>query len=237
MNWIPVLSTLVTFVFAALVFNRYRYKKGAHLLFWGIGLIWYGIGTLTEVLLSIGFNPWVLKVWYFSGAMMTAAWLGQGTVYLLVRKPGVARGLAIGLVIISVLAAVLVFAAPISQLAAVYDTNLPASEQYKEILVRSGLITILTILLNIYGTITLVGGALYSAYLFWRKKILFHRVIGNILIAIGALFPAIAGSLVKAGSIDLLYFSELIGSVIMFIGFVQATSPAKSFEKKTVSAD
>jgi len=44
--------------------------------------------------------------------------------------------------------------------------------------------------LNIYGTLALVGGAIYSAYIFWRKRVLFHRMIGNILIAAGALAPA-----------------------------------------------
>jgi len=89
--------------------------------------------------------------------------------------------------------------------------------------VRSTPITILTILLNIYGTLALVGGAIYSAYLFFRKRVLINRVIGNILIAAGALFPAMAGSFVGAGIVDMLYLSELIGVVLMYIGFLQAT--------------
>jgi hypothetical protein len=86
------------------------------------------------------------------------------------------------------------------------------------------LIILLTILLNIYGTLTLVGGAIYSAYLFWRKKILINRMFGNILIALGALSPAMGGSLLRAGLTDMLYTSELIGAILMFIGFLMATS-------------
>src|SRR5574341_268124 len=86
MHYIPILSTLVTFAFAAAVLNRYRYKKGPHLLLWGIGLILYGLGTLSEVIMGFTFNALVLKVWYLSGAMLTAAWLGQGTIFLLVRR-------------------------------------------------------------------------------------------------------------------------------------------------------
>ena len=48
----------------------------------------------------------------------------------------------------------------------------------------------LTPIFNLYGTVTLVGGALYSAWIFWRKRVLLHRTIGNILIAVGALLPA-----------------------------------------------
>ena len=71
---------------------------------------------------------------------------------------------------------------------------------------------------------TLVGGAIYSAFLFWRKKILANRMFGNILIAAGALSPAVGGSLLKAGLADMLYLSEFIGAILMYIGFVMATS-------------
>ena len=78
--------------------------------------------------------------------------------------------------------------------------------------------------MNIYGTIALVGGALYSAYLFWRKSILFNRMLGNLLIAAGALMPAMAGSFLRLGLTDWLYVSEFIGVVLMYAGFALATS-------------
>lgn len=234
---IPTLSTLVSFVFAASVLNRYRYKQGKHLLYWGIGLVFYGLGTLSEVISAFTFNPLVLKIWYLTGAMLTAAWLGQGTIFLLVRKRGVADALATALIVVSLLSFVLVMFAPVNaQSAATYDVSRALSEQYKEILVRNGLVTLLTISLNIYGTIGLVGGAIYSAYLFWRKKVLLNRVVGNILIAAGALMPAMAGSFVKAGLVDWLYASELIGVVLMYAGFLQATSTRPVVDKTAVAA-
>ncbi len=224
MHYLPFLSTLVTFAFAAAVFTRYLKRRGKHLLLWTIGLAFYGIGTLAEVILGFTFNGLVLKLWYLSGAMLTAAWLGQGTVHLLVRKRGVAPVMTGILLALSLLAAALVLVAPISSPAATYQLSDPISSQYKGFLARSGLTIALTILLNIYGTLTLVGGAVYSAVLFWRKRILVNRMIGNILIAVGAMAPAMAGSFVKMGLPDLLYLSELIGVVIMYIGFLQATA-------------
>ena len=223
MLFIPVLSTIVTFIFAASVLNRYNRRKGNHLLLWGIGLIFFGLGTLSEVVLSITFSELMLKIWYISGAMMTAAWLGQGTVWLLIRRPKVAAISTYILAAVSLLAIILVASAPLTEAAALYNTARPISDQYKEILTRNSPIIILTILLNIYGTITLVGGAIYSAYLFWRKRVLLNRVIGNILIAAGAMFPAIAGSFIGAGMIDWLYISELLGVILMYFGFLQAT--------------
>lgn len=222
MKFIPYLSTLVTFFFAAAVFNRYRQHGGWHLLLWGIGLVFYGLGTLSEVLLSLTFNAFLLKLWYLTGAMLTAAWLGMGTVHLLIRKGNIAKNITWVLAAVSLLAFVIVMFAPIKS--ATYDVTQPASVQYKDVLTRNGLTILLTILLNIYGTITLVGGAIYSAYLFWRKKVLANRMFGNILIAAGALSPAMGGTFLKAGFTDFLYISEFIGAILMYIGFVMATS-------------
>lgn len=225
MEYISILSTVVTFVFAVAVFERYRRRKGTYLLLWGIGLVLYGLGTLSEVIMLFTFSELALKIWYLSGAMLTAAWLGQGTIHLLVRRPGVANLLTGILAAVSLLAIVLVLTAPINPApAAAYQLHEPLSAQYRDILVRSGLITVLTILLNLYGTIALVGGALYSAYIFWRKRVLLDRMIGNILIAAGALMPAMAGSLVGAGLVDFLYLSEFLGVVLMYAGFIKATA-------------
>ena len=234
MHYISILSTLVTFIFAVAVFSRYRYKKGNHLLMWGIGLIFYGLGTLTEVLLSFSFSPLALKIWYLTGAMLTAAWLGQGTVFLLVRKRGTAKALAWILALVSLVAFALVMLAPITSAAASYVPSQPVSAQYKDILTRSAPIIIFTILLNIYGTITLVGGAIYSAFLFWRKRVLASRLLGNIFIAAGALMPAMAGSFIKAGLADWLYVSEFIGVLLMYFGFIQATSQKPVEQKAAV---
>ena len=224
MHYLPFLSTLVTFAFATAVFIRYRRRHGPHLLMWTIGLLFYGLGTLAEVLLAFSFSGLVLKLWYLGGAMLTAAWLGQGTVHLLIRRRGVAWTLTGILAAISLLVAVLVLSAPLTAAASSYNVTQAISSQYKDILTRSGVIIAFTIILNIYGTLTLVGGAIYSAIIFLRKRVLANRMIGNVLIAIGALAPAMAGSFVKLGLVDGLYLSELVGVVLMYIGFIQATT-------------
>jgi hypothetical protein len=230
MQYLPILSTIITFIFAASVFNRFKAKHGAHLLLWGIGLVLYGIGTLAEVIMLFTYNEAALKLWYLCGAMLTAAWLGQGSINLLVRRRGVARTLNILLVAASLFALALVMLAPATPAAATYNNAQPISAQYKDILTRSGGTVFLTILLNIYGTFTLVGGAIYSAYIFWRKKVLFNRMTGNILIAAGAFLPAMGGSFLRMGLPDFLYLSEFLGVILMYFGFLQATVavPVKS---------
>jgi hypothetical protein len=237
MHYISILSTVIVAIFAYAVLNRYRQRGGTHLLLWGVGLVFYGLGVFGEAVMLFSFNPWIMKLWYFSGAMMTAAWLGQGSIHLLVRKGRIAHILTGILAAFSILALFLIVNAPVSMAAAAtYNVNLPASEQYKDILNRGTLMTILTIFLNTYGTVALVGGALYSSFLFWRKRVMANRMAGNILIAAGALMPAMGGTFLRAGLPDWLYISNFLGAIIMFTGFLLATSGQPVKERAKVQA-
>lgn len=219
---LPLLSTVVTFVFTTLVFQRYQRRRGLHLFIWGIGLTLYGLGTLSEFVASLGWSPLFFRLWYIAGALLTAAWLGQGTFFLLVRRRTVPNTFLVLLALASLFGIVRTFATPLS--ADEFDHLVPLSEQYRAIMDTAGSLRLTTILLNIYGTLLLVGGALYSAWLFWRKQVLPHRVVGNILIAVGALMPAAGGTFLAVGGADWLYLSELLGAVLMFVGFVRATA-------------
>jgi hypothetical protein len=234
MHYIPILSTIITLAFAAAVFKRFNERGGVHLLLWGIGLVFYGLGTFSEAVMLFTYNVPVLKLWYLMGAMLTAAWLGQGSIHLLVRKKRVAQSLLVILGIVSLAAAAMVIAAPVTSV--VFDISAPASAQYRDIMVRSSGMVLLTILLNVYGTLGLVGGALYSAFLFWRKSVLANRMYGNILIAAGAMMPAMGGTFIKIGLPDWLYMSEFLGALIMFAGFIVATATQPMKEKKPVIA-
>jgi hypothetical protein len=220
---LPFISATVSFVFAALVFRRYAIRRGPHLLLWGIGMVMYGLGGLCEGYYgAFGWNPLVFRLWYLFGAMLVAAWLGQGTVYLLARRR-VADILMIILGIASLFGAYRVFTAQLDPLQ--MTTSLHTGSELSGDAIVSGGVRILTPFFNVYGTITLVGGAIYSAWIFWRKRVLYHRFIGNILIAVGALLPAFGGGFSRMGIPGALYISELLGAILLFLGFLRATTP------------
>ncbi len=218
---LPFITTAIIFVFAFLVLRRYFQRGGLHLLIWSIGLIMYGLGTLAEAFLVVAYTPFMLHTWYLFGAILTPAWLGQGTVHLLVRRRNVANVLLAVLTLLSIFAAIKVFSLPIT---GTYNTSIPVSTQYREVMPRDPLTTTLLAIFAFYGTVTLVGGALYSAYIFLRKRIMPQRVLGNVLIAIGGLSPAVGGTLAARGLGDVLFASELLGAVLLFIGFRLATA-------------
>jgi hypothetical protein len=224
-SFLPFVSCIVSFVFAFFVFRRYLVRRGMHLLLWGIGMLFYAIGGFCEAAYVVaGWHPLIFRLWYLFGAILVAAWLGQGTVYLLARRR-LAHALMIVLGLASLFAAIQVFNAQLdpTQMAA-------GSELSGQVIVSPG-VRVLTPFFNIYGTLTLVGGAIWSAITFWRKHILLHRVIGNVFIAVGAILPAFGGTFSSFGISGSLYWSELLGAVLMFIGFLRATTPMAA-EKK-----
>jgi hypothetical protein len=220
---IPFVSSLISFAFAGLIFRRYLVRRRAHLLLWGIGMVMYGIGGFCEGYYSaFGWNPLVFRLWYLFGALLVAAWLGQGTAYLLIRRRW-AHVLMVLLGVASLYGAVRVFGAQLDP-AAMGSSLHTGSELSGKAIVSSG-VRSLTPFFNLYGTLLLVGGAAYSAWIFWRKRILLHRVIGNVLIATGALLPAFGGAFSRLGIGGALYISELLGAILLFLGFLRATTP------------
>jgi hypothetical protein len=227
-TYLPFLSSLISFIFAAFVLSRYAKRKAPYLLLWGIGMIFYGIGGFCEGYYGMfGWNDIVFRLWYLFGAILVAAWLGQGTVFLLAKKPWTWITLSI-LVLGSVYGAVRVFTAELDPSLLTTSVH-TGSELSGHAIVTDG-IRMLTPIFNLYGTVALVGGAAYSAWIFFRKRVLLHRTIGNVLIALGALAPAFGGAASRFGIPAALYWGELIGALLMFAGFLRATTPMKEQE-------
>jgi hypothetical protein len=219
---LPFASTLVMLIFTLSVFQRYLKRRNPAFLYWGIGLAMFGAGSFAEAYLALAWSPIIFVIWYLFGAALNAAWLGHGTLNLLVKKPWV-RIVTIVLVVGSLAAAVLMLATPLD--ASAFQAGTPISEQYRAIMPQGAPVRMTTPFFNIYGLLTLVGGAIYSAYLFWRKRVLPNRVVGNILIAVGALSIGMASSLTRLGYGQFLYIGELIAAIMMYAGFRMAAGP------------
>ncbi len=221
LSLLPFVSAVVSFALAVFIFRRYRARHGRHQLLWGIGAVLYGIGSLSEAYYTTaGWNALIYRLWYLCGAMLVAAWLGQGTVYLLGRQKWANRLMVI-LALGSLAGLIAVSSAELD------PTRMPPGELSGTAIVTQG-VRSLTPFFNMYGTVTLVGGAAWSAWIFWRKRVLLHRTIGNILIAVGAMMPALGGMFSRIGMHNLLYLGELIGIALIFAGFVRATTPTKA---------
>jgi hypothetical protein len=211
---IPLISAIVSFVFGITVLDQYFARRQPFQLLWTIGLFMYGISAFTEFYTeTYGLHLIMFQLWYLFGAICVAAFLGQGTVYLLAKRRTAHILMAIG-VVISVYSAFILFTTSI---------DLGTATRLTDKIIVPTDVGVLTGVMNVYGTVTLVGGALFSAWIFWRRHILPHRVQSNVLIAIGALLPAIGGSLLRLGTARgaPFYILELSGVIIIFIGFLR----------------
>ena len=211
---IPLISTVVSIAFAVTILDQYFARRRPYQLIWAIGMFMYGISTFTEFWTGTwGLTATIYRFWYLFGAICSAAYLGMGTLYLLMKRR--AANIIMGiLLVLTVYSLIRIFAFPIN----VTGTSL------SDLKVMPVDIVSVTGLLNVFGTVALVGGAVWSAWIFWRKRILAHRVIYNVLIALGAMMPAIGGTLLRFGSpgLTLFFLLELSGAVIMFIGFLRS---------------
>lgn len=83
---LPLASSAVSFLFAALVLAQWVERRRSFQLVWAVGLLWYGISAGAEFWGSaFGWSEPLYRTWYLIGALLVAAYLGMGTVYLLAR--------------------------------------------------------------------------------------------------------------------------------------------------------
>tara|TARA_Y100000814_G_C12327940_1_gene400451 strand:+ start:499 stop:1422 length:924 start_codon:yes stop_codon:yes gene_type:complete len=221
----PLMSAGLMTMFSIAVLNRYISSKKMYFFFWGTGLLMFSMVSLSEIYLSIQWNRWAFFSWYFFGAVLNAAWIGQGTIYLLFSRKWIR--FTVPVLLFGSLAALIIMLQTMSMLdVSKFSSNIAISEQYRDIMPtpsNGGVIRLLTPIFNIYGATALIGGAVWSAYLFWRKRVLPNRVIGNILIAIGATIVSAASILTRMGYGNWWYLGELLSVTLLFAGFILAS--------------
>lgn len=199
-------------MFASVVYRRYRERGGAHLAWWSAGILLYGVGTLTESLVTIfGWSEPVFKAWYISGALLGGAPLAQGTVYLLLSRKTANRLTSI-LVPFIAIAAICVLLTPIN-----YELVEPHRLTGK--VMEWQWVRLFSPFINTYAFVFLVGGAVLSAMRFRKNQATYHRFVGNVLIALGALLPGIGGAATRAGYTEVLYVMEFIGIILIWMGY------------------
>jgi hypothetical protein len=211
-EFIPVITTIFSIFFFREIFSHYLIRKTKYLLWWSIGVLTFGLGTSAESINAIfGWNEINLKYWYIAGALLGGFPLAQGTVYLLMKKR-FADITSLIFVILIVFASIFVIMTPLS---------IPADFNYK--LTGSVFawqwVRYFSPLVNLYASVFLIGGAVYSAIRYYRQTEKEARFMGNIFIAIGGLLPGIGGSFTRMGYVNVLFVTELSGLLLIYLGY------------------
>ena len=212
-QYIPIITTIFSAFFVYRIGRHYAAKPEAkYLLWWTIGIITYGLGTMTESINTlIGWTEINQKVWYVVGALLGGAPLAQGTVYLLMSKKTANIMTAI-LVAVVIIASIAVFLSPV-------DPSMVINNRLSGKVLTWQWVRYFSPFINTYALIFLFGGAVYSAFKYYKNRAM-KRFLGNVYIAIGALLPGIGGSFTRFGYVEVLYVTELLGLICMYTGYM-----------------
>jgi hypothetical protein len=205
---LPFCAALVAAAFAALLLRSLLRRRSGEKVLWATGFALFAVAAGCEALAQrAGWSPALFRMYYLAGAVLTVAYLGAGSAWLLLprraRDP-LLGGLAVATV--AATAAVALAGVDTSTLSATAHGRPPANAALV------GHAYLWAIALNTFGSLFLIGGSLYSIA---RRQ----RVRANLWIGGGALVVALATGLSRAGSYSLVYVGELIGIALMFVGF------------------
>lgn len=224
-----ILTTVLSFVAAVFVLDQYVHRPRPYKLVWSIGLLAYAVGALTEVIAPIsGWSLSLYEVWYFAGALVTAAYLGMGTFYLLAPRRW-ADGVMIVLGLTTLYAAIRVFTVSLNEQSIVAKLNSTQIANLAQVQVMPLDIEILAPILNILGAAFLFGGALYSAWVFLRRHEKSYRVVSNVLIACGSIFPSFMTGLVRLGYTYTFFLGQFLGIAFILAGFLVSIEVFQEF--------
>jgi N-terminal 7TM region of histidine kinase len=218
----PLLATVISAAFAATLWRQYRRRPRAYLAAWAVALAIYAVAALTEVIgAASGWNSLLYRTYYFFGGITVVGVLALGTIYLLAPRFG-----RVALWLLIVLAAIgLAGIVGATLQTGLLDTHqVPSADTIR---LEHGSFNVVAILmaavLNIVGSVILIGGALWSAYGAWRRGGAQSRLVANILIAGGAFIVAGASTLFRVFHVyELFYVGQAIGVLVMFGGFLAA---------------
>jgi hypothetical protein len=224
-HFVPIVTTLLAIPFSLEIYRRYRqHPERLHRWWWAVGIATYGVGTFTESLTTLlGWREPVFRAWYISGALLGAAPLAQGTVYLLLSRR-VAHALTGILVAYVVVAAVAVCLSPIDYGAV--EAHRLSGRVFAWQWVRA-----FSPLVNLYAVVFLIGGAVLSALRYSANRDTRYRMWANVLIAIGAILPGIGGTATRMGHVEVLYVTELVGMLLTWAGYRMSTGRTPSVDR------
>ena len=209
---LPLVTTIVSSAFAVAVALQYLRKRRPPQLAWAIGLSLFAVAAFMGFLARTGGATEVeYRLFYLFGAIANVAWLALGTILIVAPRFGrVALAAVLALTVTAVYA---VFATPVD-LAVAVDTGRGFPD--------GSLPRILAGIGSGLGSLVLIGGALWSAWVFFRRRNQGRRALANAIIAVGVFIAAAGGTVAFTGASGVLELTNLVGVSVMFVGFLLA---------------
>ena len=217
-----LLAAICALAASVFIFDQHMHRPRPHKLMWTLGLLFYGIAAVAAF--AGAANHWTVaeyKLWYYFGGVLTAAYLGLGSFYLLGPRR-LAHIITAVAVVLSLYAGIriLTYSVPADVAAQIAASSTAQVTNVRNLQVLPGDLTIIAILMNIPGAVFLFGGALWSAWTFVRSHTPGYRTLSMILLALGAIFPSITTGLQRLGYSNGAALGEFLGALCLLAGLL-----------------
>ena len=229
-NWGWAAATAVLgFVFFGLVFWQYLQRRRMHQLAWSIGLFLYALAAAMEAYSESSgtWHPFVYRIYIVIAASLVG-FLGLGTLYLVARNRKWGDYYFIFLVACMVVFFIGTFTATLDTAKLVPGITVGGQALGPSL----SFPRVMSLPINITGTLLLFGGALWSVVRFARRREFAYRVWANVLIAAGAALLAALGSRARLGETAGLYPAEMVAAALMLAGFLLAGTLDKGTQRR-----
>lgn len=219
-----IINVIVVGVFTVTILRQYVRRRREAQLYWTIALLMAFIATLAYICMVLVTPTSQMGIFYFRlyytlGAALTPAWLGLGSLALVAGKR-VARTFCFLLGGASLLAVVTISSASIDMSLLSKVAGTPGTG-----VLKPGAWLPTLIVLNTLGVVALAGVALYSGWQLMRRRASvagFHPgnlLWANVLIFVGAMFNAAAGTLARAFGLSSSFWLVMaLGWIIFYLG-------------------
>lgn len=214
---LPFVTVLVALIFAVMVFKQYLERRRWHQFWWSIALFLFAFAAFAEGYAELFRWSILLYKLYYVAAATLVAFLGLGSIYLLFKEK--TGHICAGIALLGVIVFLTITLKADIDPKALMQLSVGGKVMPKYIRIFSPLLTV-------PGSFALFGGAIYSAVKLKNPKYR-YRVVANYYIAAGTFVIAVSGAIAKAGFSIILSPSELIGIILLFTGFLKASTLAE----------
>jgi hypothetical protein len=217
-----LLAAVLSLIAAVFILDQYRERPKPYKLLWTLGLLFYGIAAGAAFAGEVG--HWTVpdyKTWYYFGGVLTAAYLGLGSLYLLAPRRVALAAVSVAVVIsVYVGLRVLTLQANAATTAQLARLSTPAVTNVKQFSIMPPDVRSLAVIMNIVGAVLLFGGAAWSAWSFYRRRAAGYRVVSMVLLALGAVFPSFLTGLQALGYSSGAALGEFLGAACILSGLL-----------------
>ena len=219
-SYFPLISGIISGVFTILLATQYIRRRKTNQLMWTVALALFTLAYALEFSSELyGWTETAYRVYYASVSPLVAL-MGVGTPFLLMRR-SLGKCFLAYTILVSTALVILASTASIDTIALV--TYSPPSEISGTAMPSS--VRLISPLLTIPGSLILIIGALYS---FWLDRPRSYVL----LIALGGIIYSLGGSMARLGELTYVSIFQIVGILLLFIGFLLSTEYIKKREKR-----